>query len=163
MRALAARHPDRIRRSRAQGRADADRRTCGKSLARYDSVMASLAPAFLLAMPQMGDPNFARAVVLLCKHSPTGAFGVVVNRPLVTQGRVTVTLDPPVSTDRELQVWVGGPVEQQKSWILVGQEPRIAPHREEMRSRLATTTPAASSSSISCSSADGDSTTPLPM
>ena len=85
--------------------------------------MASLAPAFLLAMPQMGDPNFARSVVLLCKHSPTGAFGVVVNRPLVTQGRVTVTLDPPVSTDRELQVWVGGPVEQQKSWILVGQEP----------------------------------------
>jgi putative transcriptional regulator len=28
-----------------------------------------------------------------------------------------------VSTDRELQVWIGGPVEQQKSWILVGHEP----------------------------------------
>src|SRR5260370_17923020 len=85
--------------------------------------MASLAPAFLVAMPQLNDPRFARSVVLLCKHSHTGAFGVVVNRPLITQGRVTVTLDPPVSTDRELQVWVGGPVEQQKSWILVGQEP----------------------------------------
>ena len=49
----------------------------------------------------------------MCKHSRTGAFGVVVNRPLITQGRVTVTLDPPVSTDRELQVWIGGPVEQE--------------------------------------------------
>ena len=94
----------------------------------------SLAPAFLLAMPQMGDPNFARSVVLLCKHSHTGAFGVVVNRPLVTQGRVTVTLDPPVSTDRELQVWVGGPVEQQKSWILVGEEPEEA---EQLAIRVA--------------------------
>jgi putative transcriptional regulator len=84
---------------------------------------SSLAPAFLLSMPQMLDPNFSRTVVLLCKHSEKeGAFGLVVNRPLVTTGRVTVNLDPPVSTDRELQVWVGGPVEPQRSWILVGQE-----------------------------------------
>ena len=62
-------------------------------------------------MPQLVDPNFNRTVVLLCKHSEEGAFGLVVNRPLVTTGRVTVNLDPPVSTDRELQVWVGGPVE----------------------------------------------------
>src|SRR5258705_4066050 len=90
--------------------------------------MASLAPAFLLAMPQMGDPNFARSVVLLCKHSHTGAFGVVINRPLVTQGRVTLTLDPPVSTDRELQVWIGRPCEQQQISNLVGQEPREHEH-----------------------------------
>src|SRR5207253_11127247 len=57
------------------------------------------------------------------KHSDEGALGLVVNRPLVTTGRVTVNLDPPVSTDRELQVWVGGPVEPQRTWILVGQEP----------------------------------------
>src|SRR5262249_53243892 len=86
---------------------------------------ASLAPSFLLSMPQMTDPNFARTVVLLCKHSEDqGAFGLVVNRPLVTSGRVTVNLDPPVSTDRELQVWVGGPVEPERSWVLVGREPK---------------------------------------
>ena len=83
----------------------------------------SLAPALLLSMPQLIDPNFNRTVVLLCKHNEDGAFGLVVNRPLVTTGRVTVNLDPPVSTDRELQVWVGGPVEPERSWILVGQEP----------------------------------------
>ena len=80
----------------------------------------SLAPALLLSMPQLVDPNFNRTVVLLCKHSEDGAFGLVVNRPLVTTGRVVVNLDPPVSTERELQVWIGGPVEPHRSWILVG-------------------------------------------
>src|SRR2546425_3822170 len=73
-------------------------------------------------MPQLVDPNFNRTVVLLCTHGEDGALGLVVNRPLVTTGRVIVNLDPPVSTDRELQLWVGGPVEPQRSWILVGQE-----------------------------------------
>ena len=59
--------------------------------------MTSLAPALLLSMPQLLDPNFNRTVVLLCKHSDEGAFGLVVNRPLVTTGRVVVNLDPPVS------------------------------------------------------------------
>jgi putative transcriptional regulator len=80
----------------------------------------SLAPALLLSMPQMADPNFARTVILLCKHNDDGAFGLVVNRPLVTTGRVIVNSDPPVETERELEVWVGGPVEPQSSWMLVG-------------------------------------------
>jgi putative transcriptional regulator len=83
---------------------------------------SSLAPAFLLSMPQLRDPNFSRTVVLLCRHNEDGAFGLVVNRPLLTTGRVTVNLDPPVSTDRELEVWVGGPVEPHRSWVLVGEE-----------------------------------------
>ena len=91
---------------------------------------SSLAPAFLLSMPQLADPNFSRTVVLLCKHNEDGALGLVINRPLVTTGRVTVNLDPPVSTDRELQVWVGGPVEPQRSWVLVGEEPS---EEEELR------------------------------
>src|SRR5947207_14254077 len=93
----------------------------------------SLAPSFLLSMPQLMDPNFARSVVLLCKHTEDGAFGLVVNRPLVTTGRVTVNLDPPVSTERELQVWIGGPVEPQTSWLLVGHEPEEEDELRGMR------------------------------
>jgi len=96
-------------------------------------AVSSLAPAFLLSMPQMNDPNFSRTVVLLCKHGEEGAFGLVVNRPLVTTGRVTVNLDPPASTDRELQVWIGGPVEPQRSWVLVGQEPDPSDELSGMR------------------------------
>lgn len=71
----------------------------------------------------MLDPNFSRTVVLLCRHSrDEGAFGLVVNRPLVTSGRVVINLDPPAETDRELQLWIGGPVEPERSWILVGED-----------------------------------------
>src|SRR4029077_8387383 len=77
--------------------------------------MNSLAPSLLLSMPQLIDPNFNRTVVLLCKHSDEGAFGLVVNRPLIATGR-------------DLDVWVGGPVEPERSWILVGgEEPEEAP------------------------------------
>ena len=81
---------------------------------------SSLAPTFLLSMPQMADPNFARTVILLCQHNDKGAFGLVVNRPLVTTGKVIVNLDPPMETERELEIWIGGPVEPQSSWMLVG-------------------------------------------
>jgi putative transcriptional regulator len=88
----------------------------------WPAMTSSLAPAFLLSMPQLSDPNFSRTVVLLCKHNAEGAFGLVLNRPLVTAGRVVVNLDPPIETDRELQVWVGGPVEPHSSWMLVGND-----------------------------------------
>lgn len=84
------------------------------------TVSISLAPTFLLSMPQLTDPNFEQTVVLLCKHSEDGAFGLVVNRPVMTSGRIAVNLDPPFETDRSVQVWVGGPVEPQRSWMLVG-------------------------------------------
>jgi putative transcriptional regulator len=96
-------------------------------------VATSLAPALLLSMPQLADPNFNRTVVLLCKHNEEGAFGLVMNRPLVTTGRVVVKLDPPVSTDRELQLWVGGPVEPVSSWILVGHDGDPAVETQGMR------------------------------
>jgi putative transcriptional regulator len=82
----------------------------------------SLAPALLLSMPQLSDPNFNRTVVLLCKHFEEGAFGLVMNRPLTTAGKVIVNLDPPVESAGDLEVWVGGPVEPERSWILVGNE-----------------------------------------
>lgn len=91
---------------------------------------SSLAPALLLSMPQLVDPNFNRTVVLLCQHSDRGAFGLVLNRPLMTNAPVVVEVraeggaaEPRTvrSSEVELQVWVGGPVEPQRSWILVGQ------------------------------------------
>jgi putative transcriptional regulator len=90
-------------------------------------MSGSLAPSLLLSMPQLIDPNFSRTVVLLCKHNEDGAFGLVLNRPLVTTGRVVVNLDPPVTPDHDLQVWIGGPVEPERSWILIGEEPDETP------------------------------------
>jgi len=44
--------------------------------------MTSLAGHLLVAMPQMEDPRFARAVVFLCAHNADGAMGLVVNKLL---------------------------------------------------------------------------------
>lgn len=35
----------------------------------------------LVATPALGDPNFARAVVLLLEHNAAGSLGVIINRP----------------------------------------------------------------------------------
>lgn len=85
-------------------------------------MTSSLAPALLVSMPQLTDPNFHRTVILLCKHSSEGALGLVVNRPLVTTGRVIVGPDASTATDRELRVWIGGPVEPTRCWMLVGDD-----------------------------------------
>ena len=94
--------------------------------------MTSLAPALLLSMPQLRDP-FSRSVILLCRHSREASFGLIVNRPVATTGRVVVNLGPTlgssgertetISTDRELEVWIGGPVEPQRSRMLVNGDP----------------------------------------
>jgi putative transcriptional regulator len=84
----------------------------------------SLAPGLLLAMPQMTDPNFARSVVLLCRHESDGAMGLVVNRPTDMLVASVVQFDPPLTEDRAgLRVWTGGPVEQQRAWLLLGFDP----------------------------------------
>lgn len=79
--------------------------------------------ALLLSMPQMQDPNFARTVVLLCEYSPDGAFGLVLNRPTDLAATAMVRLDPPIIGGNELPLCIGGPVEPQRGWILLADEP----------------------------------------
>jgi putative transcriptional regulator len=84
---------------------------------------SSLAPTFLLAMPQMQDPNFARSVVLLCKQESEGAMGLVVNRRTETLVTSVLEFDPPLKTEAQLPIFVGGPVEPQRGWLLLGFHP----------------------------------------
>ena len=83
----------------------------------------SLAPRLLLSMPQLYDPNFKQAVVLLCEHGEEGAFGLVLNRQTDTPASSVIQLTPPVEADNGLQLWVGGPVEPERGWILMGHDP----------------------------------------
>ena len=43
--------------------------------------MDSLRGQFLVASPHLPDPNFSRSVVLILQHNPSGAVGVILNRP----------------------------------------------------------------------------------
>ncbi len=92
----------------------------------------SLAPSLLVSMPQMQDPNFERSVILLCEHNADAAFGLVLNRRTDTPASNVVQLIPPVSSVADvvagkrqsgLELWIGGPVEPERGWILMGDEP----------------------------------------
>ena len=82
----------------------------------------SLAPSLLVAMPQLQDPNFSRSVVLLCEHQEEGAMGLVVNHRTDTLASQIVQLDPAPPRDSGLSVWIGGPVDPSRGWLLLGEE-----------------------------------------
>ncbi len=86
----------------------------------------SLAPSFLVSMPQLCDPNFHQSVILLCEHTEEGAFGLVLNRPTDRPAADAVRLTPPVSAASSLELWIGGPLEPERGWILTGVEPSDA-------------------------------------
>jgi putative transcriptional regulator len=86
---------------------------------------SSLANHFLIAMPAMTDPNFARTLTFLCEHNAEGALGIIVNRPLdISLGslfeRVSVPLTPGGNEDkyRNLPVFFGGPVQTDRGFVL---------------------------------------------
>jgi putative transcriptional regulator len=62
----------------------------------------------LVAEPAMLDPNFKRAVVLLCEHASEGSVGLVLNRP--TDLSLPEVLPEPVGLDH--QIFLGGPVQR---------------------------------------------------
>jgi putative transcriptional regulator len=84
--------------------------------------MKSLAGQFLVAMPQMLDPRFARSVIYLCAHSEEGgAMGLVINKPLgsLTMGELFAQLDiVPSSIVDARPVHFGGPVEAGRGFVL---------------------------------------------
>src|SRR5262245_12398823 len=63
----------------------------------------------LVATPALGDPNFARSVVLLLEHNSSGSLGVIINRP--TELAVAEVLGSWSSlASRPDVVFQGGPV-----------------------------------------------------
>jgi putative transcriptional regulator len=67
----------------------------------------------LISQPFLGDPNFERSVVLLCRHRPSeGAFGLVLTRPMATTlGDVLELPLGAASPAASLPLYEGGPVQ----------------------------------------------------
>jgi putative transcriptional regulator len=86
-------------------------------------------PTLLVSMPQLQDPNFARAVVLLCDFVPDGAFGLVLNRPTDMSASSMVKLEPAVVGGNGLALSIGGPVEPERGWILLADPPDDSDYR----------------------------------
>src|SRR5688500_15504264 len=86
-------------------------------------------PTLLLSMPQMQDPNFSRTVILLCDYRADGAFGPVLNRPTEMPASEMVRMEPPVIRGNDLPLYIGGPVQPERGWILVSEPPAAADYR----------------------------------
>lgn len=64
----------------------------------------------LAAWPDMRDPNFMHAVILVCQHSAEGAYGLVTNR--LTKFRVKDLLrDHELLGESDFPIHLGGPVD----------------------------------------------------
>ena len=99
-----------------------------KSKAKQLMETSYLNGQFLIAMPSMKDPRFARAVILLCAHSSEGAMGIIVNQPTGEisfgdlLGQLEIIGEEEFSSlDNKLAikpVHVGGPVESGRGFVL---------------------------------------------
>lgn len=75
----------------------------------------------LIAMPTMADPRFAQSVIYVCAHTPDGAMGLVVNRPLAKPSfdELLRQLEvEPVPPARRIRLWAGGPVDNARGFVL---------------------------------------------
>lgn len=76
---------------------------------------------FLIAMPAMTDPYFAKSVTFICEHNTDGAMGIVINRPIdmtldALFEQINLNLnDSPIA---HLPVHFGGPVQIDRGFVL---------------------------------------------
>ncbi len=76
---------------------------------------------FLIAMPSLEDPNFARTVTYVCAHNDEGAMGIVINRPLSIELSEVFTQMELQTDDPSLQVrtvFQGGPVHRDRGFVI---------------------------------------------
>ena len=76
---------------------------------------------FLIAMPNMADPYFAKSLTYVCEHNDQGALGIVVNRPIdmtlqALFERLSLSLKH--STFADLPIYFGGPVQTDRGFVL---------------------------------------------
>jgi len=81
---------------------------------------------FLVAMPDLADPNFFHTVTLICEHNDQGALGIVVNRPselILADIFEQLELDSGSQSLRETTVFQGGPVQTDRGFVLHDGQP----------------------------------------
>ncbi len=81
----------------------------------------NLTDHFLIAMPAMADPYFAKTLVYICEHNEQGALGVIVNRPIdMTLGALFEKIEVPLNMAgfADMPVYFGGPVQTDRGFVL---------------------------------------------
>ena len=84
-------------------------------------AIANLTNHFLIAMPSLSDPFFARTVTYLCQHDDEGALGIIINRPSEltfkdVMGQMNIELNDEALG--QTPVYFGGPVHPDRGFVL---------------------------------------------
>jgi putative transcriptional regulator len=82
---------------------------------------ASLAGQILIASPTLRDPRFDHAVILMVRHSPGGALGIVLNRPLGERPLASLLDDIGEKNSAaagSLRIFYGGPVQPEIGFVV---------------------------------------------
>lgn len=82
---------------------------------------SSLANHFLIAMPDLDDPNFKRTVTYLCEHNKNGAMGFIINRPInVTLKEILEHMQIPHNNGvvGNQSVLYGGPAQPERGFVI---------------------------------------------
>ena len=75
----------------------------------------------LIAMPTIGDPRFDRTLIYMCAHSPDGAMGLVINKPLDDFSFTELLEQLGVEqggAGEQIRLHFGGPVETGRGFVL---------------------------------------------
>lgn len=86
-----------------------------------DFASTQLSHHFLIAMPGLEDPTFAKSVVYLCEHSERGAMGLIINKPGdLSLKHLFEKVELPLQRQDLLQCNVlhGGPVQTERGFVL---------------------------------------------
>ncbi len=72
---------------------------------------------FLVAKPELTDPNFLHTVILLVSYGKDGAMGLIINRPMeITLQQVIPDIKEPKNAS--LNIYFGGPVNRNNLFAL---------------------------------------------
>lgn len=76
---------------------------------------------FLIAMPNLVDPYFAKSVTFICTHNQDGAMGIVINRPTdmtyeILFEKINIKLEHTLIANEP--VLYGGPVQPERGFVL---------------------------------------------
>jgi putative transcriptional regulator len=76
---------------------------------------------FLIALPQLDDPSFARSVTFICRHDEEGAMGLTINRVSdyhLAEVLSQLGLEGSAGHIGRREVLLGGPVHPERGFVL---------------------------------------------
>lgn len=105
----------------------------------------SLVGQLLIASPQLHQPVFDHAVILVAQHSKDGALGIVINRPLGTRpmaGLLAAIGADASGISDDVRIFLGGPVDPTTGFVLHSADYHL-PATMDIDGRVALTSTAA--------------------